>query len=161
MPGPAQANVSNRQLARNFATGYLSVAVSVVSGLVVVPVTLRALGETHYGLLVVMMSVGVLLGIFDAGVGTAAVQQAARAAARGDHERQADIFATSRRFFTRDGRVAVAGTVAMVPFVDRIFNVEPGDVVTARVALVVVGVTIALTFLCQRAELCRVRRRTQ
>ena len=78
------ANVSNRQLARNFATGYLSVAVSVVSGLVVVPVTLRALGETHYGLFVVMMSVGVLLGIFDAGVGTAAVQQAARASARGD-----------------------------------------------------------------------------
>ena len=97
------ANVSNRQLARNFATGYLSVAVSVVSGLVVVPVTLRALGETHYGLLVVMMSVGVLLGIFDAGVGTAAVQQAARASARGDHERQADIFATSRRFFTVTG----------------------------------------------------------
>jgi O-antigen/teichoic acid export membrane protein len=141
------ANVSNRQLARNFATGYLSVAVSVVSGLVVVPITLRALGETHYGLLVVMMSVGVLLGIFDAGVGTAAVQQAARASARGDHERQANIFATSRRFFTVTGVVAVAGTVTLVPFVDRIFNVEPGDVMTARVAVVVVGVTTALSFL--------------
>jgi O-antigen/teichoic acid export membrane protein len=132
---------------RNFATGYLSVAVSVVSGLIVVPVTLRALGETHYGLLVVMMSVGVFLGVFDAGVGTAAVQQAARASAQGDHERQADIFATSRRFFVVTGVLAVAGTLAVAPFVDSIFNVEPGDVVTARIAFVVVGVTTALSFL--------------
>lgn len=141
------ANASNRQLMRNFATGYLSVVVSVVSGLVVVPVTLRALGETRYGLYVLMMSIGLLLGIFDAGVGTATVQQAARAAAQGDHVRQADIFATSRRFFAVTGLLAVVGTLALAPFVDTIFNVEPADVVTARVAIVVVGLTTAVTFL--------------
>ena len=59
------------------------------------------------------------------------------------------------------GGLAVAGTVAMVPFVDQIFNVEPGDVVTARVALVVVGLTTALTLPRQCAELCLVRRGTQ
>jgi hypothetical protein len=68
------ANVSNRQLVRNFATGYLSVIVSLVSGLIVVPVILRALGESHYGLVVVMTSVGVLMSVFDAGVWTATVQ---------------------------------------------------------------------------------------
>jgi hypothetical protein len=31
--------------------------------------------------------------------------------------------------------------------VDRIFNVDPGDVLTARIAIVVVGVTTALNFL--------------
>jgi O-antigen/teichoic acid export membrane protein len=141
------ANESNQQLLRNFATAYLSVVVSVVSGLIVVPVTLRALGETHYGLLVVMLSVGVFLGIFDAGVGTAVVQQAARAVAHGDVDRQADIFATGRRFFSLTGVLAVVGTLAVVPFVDKIFNVEPEDVVTARVAIVVVGLTTAVTFL--------------
>jgi O-antigen/teichoic acid export membrane protein len=35
----------------------------------------------------------------------------------------------------------------MVPFVDRIFNIDPGDVVTARIAIVVVGISTAVTFL--------------
>lgn len=141
------ANVSNRQLVRNFATGYLSVVVSLVSGLIVVPVILRALGESHYGLVVVMTSVGVLISVFDAGVWTATVQQAARASAQGDHERRADILATSRRFYSVTGVLAIVVTVAMAPLVDRIFNVEPGDVATARIAIVVVGLTTALNFL--------------
>lgn len=141
------ANVSNRQLVRNFATGYLSVVVSLVSGLIVVPVILRALGESHYGLVVVMTSVGVLISVFDAGVWTATVQQAARASAQGDHERRADILATSRRFYSVTGVLAIVVTVAMAPLVDRIFNLEPGDVATARIAIVVVGLTTALNFL--------------
>jgi O-antigen/teichoic acid export membrane protein len=141
------ANVSNRQLVRNFATGYLSVAVSLVSGLIVVPVILRALGESQYGLVVVMTSVGVLMSVFDAGVWTATVQQAARASAQGDHERRADILATSRRFYGVTGILAILVTVAMAPLVDRFFNIDPGDVLTARLAIVVVGVTTALNFL--------------
>jgi O-antigen/teichoic acid export membrane protein len=141
------ANVSNRQLARNFATGYLSVVVSLVSGLIVVPIILRALGESKYGLVVVMTSVGVLMSVFDAGVWTATVQQAARASAQGGLERRADIFATSRRFYAVTGVLALVVTLAMAPLVDRIFNVDPGDVLTARIAIVVVGVTTALNFL--------------
>ena len=141
------ANVSNRQLVRNFATGYLSVVVSLVSGLIVVPVILRALGESHYGLVVVMTSVGVLLSVFDAGVWTATVQQAARASAQGDHERRMAILATSRRFYGVSGILAILVTMVMAPLVERIFNVDPGDVLTARIAIVVVGVTTALNFL--------------
>jgi O-antigen/teichoic acid export membrane protein len=144
---PLAANASTRQLFRNFASGYLGLAVSLVLSFFLTPIVLRQLGRSDYGLWVVITSLGAYIGLLDAGVATAVVQQIASSIAVGDDERLAKILATAQAFFLVTGLLAVAGCVVFVPFHGEVFGIPRGSLPSAEVGLVLMGVFTGVGFL--------------
>jgi O-antigen/teichoic acid export membrane protein len=145
-PNPP-ANASTRQLFRNVASGYLGLAVALLLSFFLTPIVLRELGRSDYGLWVVITSLGTYIGLLDAGVATAAVQQIASSIAVGDDARLGQILATAQVFFMVTGLLAVAGCAVFVPFLGAVFGVSRGSLPSAQVGLVLMGVFTGFGFL--------------
>ncbi len=143
------ANASGRQFVRNFATGYLGLGASLVLSLFLTPIALDRLGPSDYGLWVAITTLGSYVSLLGAGVSTAAVQRIATSIALHDHERLAEVLATSRVFFTVSGILAFGVTAAIVPFVGDIFHLPAGTHHGAEIAMLLMGVfTAAGLFNC-------------
>ncbi len=117
-----------------------------VLSLVLTRVLLRDLGASTYGLWVVLLSIVGYLGLLDVGVSTAAVQRVARMTSVGDNQGLADVIRTASVFFSVSGGIAVAITMVVAPFLDRILHLGSTDVEVAGVALVLLGGSLALRF---------------
>ena len=153
-PGPLRspetaepANASSRQLFRNFASGYLGLAISLLLSFFLTPIVLRELGRSDFGLWVVITSLGTYIGLLDAGVATAAVQQIASSIAVGDEDRLAKILATAQVFFMVTSLLAVAACAVFVPFLGEVFGVARHSLPSAQVGLVLMGVFTGFGFL--------------
>ena len=138
------ANASPRQFLRNAAASYANLVLGVVLSLVLTRVLLRHLGAGTYGLWVVLLSIVGYLGLLDVGVSTAAVQRVARMTAIGDNQALADVIRTASVFFSVSGGIAVAVTLAVAPFLDRILNLGSTGVEAAGVTLVLLGAMLAV-----------------
>jgi O-antigen/teichoic acid export membrane protein len=141
------ANASNRQLSINFATGYAGLVVAIILSLFLTPITLRHFGNSTYGLWIVITAIGSYVGLFDAGVSTAAAQMVASATALQDDQRIADLLATAQVFFTGTAILAIGVIVALIPFVGHLFSVGTQSVNTARIALLLTGLVTVIAFL--------------
>jgi O-antigen/teichoic acid export membrane protein len=140
------ANANPRQFLRNAAASYANLLLGVVLSLVVTRVLLRDLGTSTYGLWIVLISMVGYLGLLDAGVSTAAVQRVARLTADADDQGVADVIRTASVFFAVSGGIAVAVTMAVAPFLDRILHLGPTSTEVAGVALVLLGTVTAVKF---------------
>lgn len=140
-------NASGRQLARNFATGYLGLAASVLLSLVLTPVVLNHLHTTDYGLWVLIVTVGTYVGLLGGGVATAAVRLVAVETALGRPDRVAAVLATARLYFLGSGLLAAGLTGAFLPFVGQVFSVSGSDLRATRWGLVLMAGFSVLGFL--------------
>ncbi len=140
------ANASPRQFLRNAAASYANLVLGVILSLVLTRVLLRDLGASTYGLWIVLLSIVGYLGVLDVGVSTAAVQRVARMTAIGDNQGLADVIRTASVFFSVSGGIAVAITMVLAPFLDRILHLGPTSAEVAGVTLVLLGVMLAVRF---------------
>jgi O-antigen/teichoic acid export membrane protein len=146
---PVLANASGRQFLRNFVTGYMGLGASLVLSLFLTPIALDHLGASDYGLWIAVTTLGSYFSLLGAGVATATVQRVAESIALHNHERLAEVLATSRAFFTISGIFAFLVTAAIVPFVGDIFHPPSGSHQSAEIALLLIGVfTAAGLFNC-------------
>jgi O-antigen/teichoic acid export membrane protein len=142
----ALANASSTQLLRNFASGYANLAIGVLLSLLLTPILLHRLGPSDFGLWITITSIGAYLGVLDAGVSTAAVQQVSSALAVRDSNHLARILVNARAFFVLTGAAAIVVSLALVPVIGDILNVPPADLPSARVAIALLGVGTAISF---------------
>jgi O-antigen/teichoic acid export membrane protein len=140
-----------------FSSGFARFA-SVVAALVVIPLSVRYLGSSRYGLYATITAMGGLVGFADLGIGNGLVSMIAEAHGRDD--RRAAARATSTAFFFLLGLALVLGVafVAVYPFVPwpSLFNIGGRGATEAGAASAafVLGVLLALPLgIVQRAEI--------
>lgn len=133
-----------RGLRRNLIATYAGYVASVVSGLIVTPIVVHALGKEQYGLWVFIGSMTVFLGLLDFGVGPAVVRFAAF-----EHGRKGDVGGLVSTAVAVYGVVAVvtaALSVALAWLVPELIGVRDDLVWPARVATLLVAGGILLRF---------------
>jgi O-antigen/teichoic acid export membrane protein len=129
------------------ATRYVLLAVNIGLGVFLMPFTIRHLGQTEYGLWMMVASLTYYFQLLDLGYGSSVVKQVTEADARGDVSRVNRILSTFVVVYGVLGAVAALGIVATIFIVvPRFPNLEPSQVHDARLLLAIMGVRVAIGF---------------
>jgi O-antigen/teichoic acid export membrane protein len=135
-----------RLLRRNLVSSYTVYAASLVSGLVVTPIVVHALGKTEYGIWAFIGSLAVYLGLLDLGVGPSVVRFAAEQRGRGAPEETSALASVGLVVYGVIGVFSVAAGIVVAFLVPVLIDV-PDDIVSAvRVATLLVVAGVAARF---------------
>jgi O-antigen/teichoic acid export membrane protein len=120
-------------------------AVHMGSGFVVAPFLVRHLGQTAYGLWILIASLTGYFSLLDLGVRGSVGRNIALHRANGDQKGVNSVLTTAVAILSGAGALALLGTFAILLVFFRVFDVPPGEEAATRLALVIVGVNLSLT----------------
>ena len=132
--------------ARNISMDYLALGVEMVIGVLMLPFNVAHLGQSAYGLWVLVASITMYFSIFDLGYGVAQVKFAAEYRARKDSRGLNEIISTLFFFFTLIGLAALAVGSLVAFNLERFFNVTPEQIATGRQVLLIITAYVAMGF---------------
>ena len=146
-PKPLGGEVSGtRILAWNVSSTYLALAVQMAVGLVMLPFNVAHLGQSEYGLWVLMASVTSYFSIFDLGFGMGQVKFAAQYRAQGDSKALNEVVSTLFFLFSLIGLVVLTIAAIIAFNLESLFNIASDQATTGRSVLMVVALYVAMGF---------------
>jgi len=137
--------VEKLQIIRNVSSSWFSLGINVVLGLVLSPFIVHRLGDTAFGIWVLILSITGYYGLFDLGVGSSIIRYVSKFTATGDREELAKLINTAFFTYSCVGVLSLLVTLVMASQVDR-FHVPPDFQQTARWLMLMVGTAVALGF---------------
>jgi O-antigen/teichoic acid export membrane protein len=133
-------------LARNLFTRYLVIGTDATIGLLVLPFNVHHLGPSAWGLWMLMTSLNTYFSVLDLGYGGSLTKFVAHYRAKRDAESLNEILSTLFTLFAALGVFAYLAFVIAAYHITSIFNIEPGQVHTGRMVLLITGVFVSLGF---------------
>jgi O-antigen/teichoic acid export membrane protein len=133
-------------LIKNVGSSWFSLGINVIIGFFLSPVILHRLGDTAFGIWVLIFSITGYYGIFDLGIRSSVIRYVAKLTAVKDDLGLTKFFNTSLATYTCIGIGAALVTVAGSHFVGSLFRIPPDFLPTARWLFLIVGLSVALGF---------------
>lgn len=121
-------------------------ATNIVVGIFLAPFILHHLGDTAFGIWVLIFSITGYYGLFDFGIRSSILRYFSRSLATNDREELGKIINTSLFAYTCVGVLTFVLTLALAPYLDKLFHITPEFHSTARSLLLTVGAAVALGF---------------
>ena len=135
------------QLIAGTATKYIVLALNIGLGAVLMPFTVRHLGQTQYGLWMLVASLTTYFQLLDLGYGNGVVRHLVEADRRGDVADVNRIASTFVCVYTAIAIGAAAAIGAMLAFVvPRFPHLSPAQVRQAQLLLAILGARVAIGF---------------
>jgi O-antigen/teichoic acid export membrane protein len=134
------------EMFKNVGSSWFSLGVNILVGIFLSPFILHRLGDTAFGIWVLIFSVTGYYGLFDLGIRSSVIRYVSTYTATGDQEGLARLINTSLATYTGIGTVAMMVTLACSLFVDRLFRIPPEFLTTARWLFLMVGAAVAFGF---------------
>jgi len=138
--------VEKLQIIKNVSSSWFSLGINVILGLVLSPYILHRLGDTAFGIWVLILSITGYYGLFDLGVGSSIIRYVSKFTATGDHEELAKLINTAFFTYSCIGVLSLLVTLFMASQVDRLFHVPSEFLSTARWLMLMVGTAVAIGF---------------
>ena len=133
-------------LARNILSNWGAFAFTAVVSFVLSPFIVRSLGDSRYGVWVLLTSLVGNLGLLDLGVRSAVSRYIARYHASGEHETASRLYTAGLRIFGLAGALSILLSVGMAVLLGTtLFKVPPEYVRIAQIIAVLGGLTMAVT----------------
>ena len=134
------------QLLKNVGSSWFSLGVNILVGLFLSPYILHRLGDTAFGIWILIFSLTGYYGIFDFGIRSSIIRYVSKFAATKNIEEASELINTALLAYTGIGVLTFTITVVGSIYIDRLFQIPPGFQSTARWLFLVVGSSVALTF---------------
>jgi O-antigen/teichoic acid export membrane protein len=139
--------IEKKQIVKNVSSNWFSLGINVVVGLLLSPFIVHRLGDTAFGLWVLIFSITGYYGMFDLGIRSSIVRYVSKFTATGDREELAKLINTSLFTYGCIGVACMVVTTVVAFHIDRIFPHIPADFLpTARRLLLMVGTAVAIGF---------------
>jgi O-antigen/teichoic acid export membrane protein len=132
--------------ARNISMDYIALGIEMVIGVLMLPFNVAHLGQSAYGLWVLVASITMYFSMLDLGYGVAQVKFAAQYRARRDSRGLNEIISTLFFFFTLVGLAAFALGALLAFNLEGLFKVTPEQATTGRQVLLIITAYVALGF---------------
>ena len=139
-------NTRRIEVLKNVGSSWFSLGVNILVGIFLSPFILHRLGDTAFGIWVLIFSVTGYYGLFDLGIRSSVIRYVSTYTATVDVSGLARLINTSLATYTAIGAVAMAVTMVCTLYVDRLFRIPPDFVVTARWLFLIVGASVAVGF---------------
>lgn len=136
----------NTEIFKNVGSSWFSLGVSILVGVFLSPFILHRLGDTAFGIWVLIFSVTGYYGLFDLGIRSSVIRYVSTYTATNDREGLAKLINTSLATYTAIGTTALIITLVCSTFVDHLFRIPPEFLSTARWLFLMVGTSVALGF---------------
>lgn len=134
------------EIAKNVGSSWFALGVSILVGVFLSPFILHRIGDTAFGIWVLIFSVTGYYGLFDLGIRSSVTRYVSTYSATDDREGLEKLINTSLATYTAIGSVAMAVTLVCSLFVNRLFRIPPEFLTTARWLFLMVGTSVALGF---------------
>ena len=134
------------QLLKNVGSSWFSLGVNILVGLFLSPYILHRLGDTAFGIWILIFSLTGYYGIFDFGIRSSIIRYVSKFAATENIDEASELINTALTAYTCIGLLTLTITLVGSIYIDRLFHIPPGFQATARWLLLVVGSSVALTF---------------
>ncbi len=138
--------INKRQLVTNVGSSWFSLGFDVLVGLFLSPFLLHWLGDTAFGIWVLIFSITGYYGLFDLGIRSSVVRYVSKFTATDDVEDLAKLINTSLFTYSCIGVFSLLVTVFLSFYVDHIFKIPPEFHSTARWLLLMVGASVGIGF---------------
>jgi O-antigen/teichoic acid export membrane protein len=134
------------QIIKNISSSWFALGVNVLVGIFLSPFILHRLGDTAFGVWVLIFSITGYYGLFDLGIRSSIVRYVSKFTAIQDHEELAKLINTSLFSYSCVGAASMLVTLAISSHIDTLFRIPPELHSTARWLLLMVGSSVALGF---------------
>jgi O-antigen/teichoic acid export membrane protein len=134
------------QIIKNVGSSWFALGVNILVGIFLSPFILHRLGDTAFGIWVLIFSVTGYYGIFDFGIRSSIIRYVSKFTATRDVDEVNRLINTAIFTYTAIGAASILVTLVGCLYVDRWFHVGPGFQSAARWLLLLVGVSVALSF---------------
>jgi O-antigen/teichoic acid export membrane protein len=131
---------------QNVSVNYLVTGTEVLIGIFMLPFNVAHLGQSAYGLWVLVASITVYFSMFDMGYGVAQVRFAAKYRAQGDVQALNEIASTMFCVFSGIGLLTFLAALAIALNLDHIFELTPEQVRTGQIVFLFISAFVALGF---------------
>jgi len=136
--------MANRLVA-NIFSNWANLFVNIVISFFLAPFVVHSLGDTYYGIWVIMMQFTGYLYLLDFGIRESVIRSVSKLNAVQNFDDLDEILNSSVFLYSAIGLLAFVVSVALAFFFGSIFNVSMEILPTARVVVVVSGLTIAIS----------------
>jgi O-antigen/teichoic acid export membrane protein len=134
------------QFINNVSSSWFALGINVAVGILLSPFILHRLGDSAFGIWVLIFSITGYYGLFDLGIRSSIVRYASKFAATGDEEDLAKLINTSLFTYGGVGILSLLITFVLFAYVDSIFRVPAELHAAARWLLLMVGASVAFGF---------------
>src|SRR5258708_11266113 len=135
------------QIIKNISSSWFSLGINIVTGIFLSPFILHHLGDTAFGVWVLIFSVTGYYGLFDLGIRSSVVRYVSKFTATNENEELAKVVNTSLFSYSCIGLASMVVTLVLCLYVDHVFaKIPPEMIPTARWLLFMVGGSVALGF---------------
>jgi O-antigen/teichoic acid export membrane protein len=138
--------LEKRQILKNVGSSWSALAINVMVGIFLSPFILHHLGDTGFGVWVVIFSVTGYYGLFDLGIRSSIIRYVSKYTATDDRKNLAHFVNTALFSYTCIGVVSMALTFMLSTSVERLFKIPPEMHSQARLLLLMVGASVSLSF---------------
>lgn len=147
MSQPAPNSPSQAKLIfQNVSVNYLVTVTELLLGIFMLPFNVAHLGQSAYGLWILVASVTVYFSMFDMGYGVAQVRFAAKYRAQGDSSALNEIASTMFCMFGGIGLFTFALAILIALNLEKVFPLTPSQAKTGQIVLLCISAYVALGF---------------
>jgi O-antigen/teichoic acid export membrane protein len=129
---------------RNVILNWVAFAFSVGINFFLSPFVVHTLGNTEYGIWVLLGSVVGYMGLLDLGVRSAVMRYVARHHARVEDAEASQVASAGLTIFGVTGLLAIIATAVIAVFLDRLFKIPSAYLGVARLVVLVGGLNVAV-----------------
>lgn len=130
---------------RNILSNWGSFAIGAAIQFLMMPFLIHRLGDTQYGIWVLIISFTGFLGLFDFGVSGSVVKYVAEFRAKGDSDSLRSVCSSAYYVFLAAGVLAFAVSFVMAFGFLHHFNIPRGEISDARWVTLIIGLQVGLT----------------
>jgi O-antigen/teichoic acid export membrane protein len=140
--------MSNRnRLARNVVWNWAGTATQMAAGFMVAPFLVHKMGDTGYGLWILIASLTGYFDVLDLGLRASVGRNMALFRARDDDNGLTSVFSTGCVLLCAQAIAVILGTSVFLVAFFHLFNVPPDQVATVRLALLLVAINLGAIYL--------------
>ena len=140
------SKINKRQIIKNVGSSWFSLGIDVIVGILLSPFILHRLGDTAFGIWVLIFSITGYYGLFDLGIRSSIVRYVSKFTATNDVEGLAKLINTSLFSYSCVGLLSLLVTGVVAFYVESLFRIPPELHSTARWLLLMVGASVGLGF---------------
>jgi O-antigen/teichoic acid export membrane protein len=130
---------------RNIFSNWAGVAINMAVAFLLSPFLVHSLGDSGYGLWVLVLSVTGYMGLLDTGLRVSVVKYTADCNARGDADELNRILFTGLSLYVSLSVVVLLLSFGASAFFDSVFKVSVADAPAGRLLVVIAGLNVALS----------------
>src|ERR1700692_5074976 len=114
-----------KQILKNVGSSWSALAVNVIVGIFLSPFILHRLGDTGFGIGVLLFSITGYYGLFDLGIRSSIIRHVSKYPAPDDREKLTGFVNTAIFSYSCIGIVSMVLTTALSSSVERVFKIPP------------------------------------